>query len=388
MPKKYFVFLVLAILIFANLPKAVFAQSATLYFSPASGTFTQGESFWVDIMVNTKGEKVNAVAAYLDYAQDKLEALGVNTAGSVMTFWAEKIATAGEIKISGGLPTPGFSGIQKIASIGFKVKASSGSVNLKFRSDSAVMTDIGNKNILSLVASGLGTYSFGAPSGSATPAPGPQALVISNLKADQITRNSAVISWQTNQDSDSVLDYGITTDYLLSNSSSTLVKNHSLAVSGLLPGSLYYFKVKSQTASGARAETQDSTFTTLGYLTEIQILDPKTKEPLPGLAVTTGGVNPQTQTTNNEGKVFFENLSEGRQNIVVEGEKNSFTYQIKVAGKSEPQNFEIIFDKQPISISLLTAIAFSVVFLALAIFLLITLLKPKGRQEIGNNSQL
>jgi hypothetical protein len=386
MPKKYFVFLILAVSIFINLPKAVSAQSAVLYFSPSDGTFAQGESFWVDIMVNTKGEKVNAVAAYLSYAQDKLEALGVNTAGSIMTIWAEKSVADGKIRISGGLPTPGFSGIQKIASIGFKIKSASGSINLKFSSDSAVLTDVGNKNILSLTASGWGTYTFAAP--SAKTAPESQLLTISNLKVTGMTRNSAIVSWQTDQDSDSVIDYGATTDYLLSTSSSNLVKYHSLTVSGLLPGSLYYFKAKSQTASSMRAETQDSTLTTLGYQTEIQILDPEAKEPLSGVEVTAGSADPQTKITDEKGNVLFENLSEGRQKIMMKYKDNSYTYQIKVTGETETQNFKIVFDKQLISISLATGIVFGGVFLILAILILVKLLKSRGYREGENSGQI
>ncbi len=146
MSKKYFVF----IFIFAGsiclMPfLALQAQAATLYFSPASGSFEQGSSFWLAIMVNTGGESVNAIGAYLSYPEDKLEPLGVGTTGSVMTLWAEKNMSAGKIDISGGLPTPGFSGVNKVATIGFKVKASSGSVTLQFNENSAVITDVGEE---------------------------------------------------------------------------------------------------------------------------------------------------------------------------------------------------------------------------------------------------
>lgn len=136
------------------------AQTAILYFSPSSGSFAQGESFWTSIMVNTGGETVNAIGAYLSYPQDKLEPLGVSTEGSIMTIWAEKNATAGKIEISGGLPTPGFYGVRKVADIGFRVKASSGSINLKFNENSVILTDVGNKNIVDLSASGEGKYAI------------------------------------------------------------------------------------------------------------------------------------------------------------------------------------------------------------------------------------
>ncbi len=82
MPKKYFIILLISLsLILVSAPKITQAQTATLYFSPSSGTFSQGESFWLTIMVDTKGVAVNAVAAYFSYPEDKLEALGVSTAG-------------------------------------------------------------------------------------------------------------------------------------------------------------------------------------------------------------------------------------------------------------------------------------------------------------------
>src|SRR3989338_911667 len=180
MLKKYFFFkyfffgaALLTIFVFADLTQVANAQSAILYFSPANASFQQGESFWLNIMVDAKGKNVNAIAAYFAYPEDKLESLGVNTAGSVMSIWSEKNAGSGKVAISGGLPTPGFSGIQKVASVGFKTKVSSGSVSLKFGSDSAVVTDADNKDILSLTLSGAGNYSFKTKSLVPTPTPPP-----------------------------------------------------------------------------------------------------------------------------------------------------------------------------------------------------------------------
>lgn len=159
MLKKYSVSIFIFISLVCLMPFSAFqAQAATLYFSPASGSYAQGESFWLAIMVNTGSEACNAIGVYLSYPEDKLEPLGISTTGSVMTLWAEKNMSAGKIEISGGLPTPGFSGIKKVAAIGFKVKASSGNVTLQFNENSAVITDVGNKNVLSPANSGEGNY--------------------------------------------------------------------------------------------------------------------------------------------------------------------------------------------------------------------------------------
>ena len=111
-------------------------------------------------MVDTDGEYVNAVGAYFTYPEDILEAVAVNTAGSPMTLVAEEEAEGGSVRISGGEATPGFFGIHQIASIDFKVKATSGSVTVSFDTDSAVLRDSDNQNILNLGSSGKGVYTL------------------------------------------------------------------------------------------------------------------------------------------------------------------------------------------------------------------------------------
>lgn len=137
-----------------------FAQGAALSFSPAAANVSLGSTFWVTVMVDTQGQNVNAVAAYFTYPQDKLDVVEVNTADSVMTLVAEKNAGNGKVEISGGRPTPGFAGVQKIAAVLFRAKAASGTAELVFTSGSAILTDTTNTNILNLSASGKGTYSM------------------------------------------------------------------------------------------------------------------------------------------------------------------------------------------------------------------------------------
>lgn len=147
------------------------AQSGIIYFSPAGGAFTQGQIFWLTIMADTKGTAVNAVAVYFTYPQDQLEPVGISTDGSVLTIWADKNIGSGSVVIIGGLPTPGFSGVQKIAAVGFRPKVSSGSASLILGNDSVMLTDVGNQNILNLSGSGSGNYSFKAQPAAAPAAP-------------------------------------------------------------------------------------------------------------------------------------------------------------------------------------------------------------------------
>jgi hypothetical protein len=74
-------------------------------------------------------------------------------------------------------------------------------------------------------------------------------IVISNVQISNIYQSGATITWETNKATDSMVKYGITSQY----SSSTVldpikVKLHTVQLSGLNPSTLYHFKPKSGTA--------------------------------------------------------------------------------------------------------------------------------------------
>ena len=87
---------------------------------------------------------------------------------------------------------------------------------------------------------------------------------LSLINATGITQTSATVSWTTNELSTSQVDYGLTTSYGVSTPlDATLVLAHSVALSGLTPGSLYHVRVRSSDAVGNPAVSADVTFTTL-----------------------------------------------------------------------------------------------------------------------------
>jgi hypothetical protein len=374
----FFVFLlVLAVLSFFQIAQA---QDGILYFSPSKGTFEEGESFWLTIMVDTKGEAVNAVAAYLSYPEDRLEPIGVNTAGSAMTIWAEKGAEGGKVEIAGGKPTPGFSGIKKIASVGFKAKAASGSVNLKFSEDSAVLTDAENKNILNLTSSGQGNYSFKPKSAKALL---PSRLVISEIETKEINQTSAVISWQTDEAADSVVEYGLTSDYGLVISDDKLTEEHSLILFGLNPGTPYHFKIKSQAGSGKVSESEDLTFSTLGYQLEIKILSARDSQPFVGAEVIfpipEGEIS---KITDREGRVVFDNLPSGKTWLSIKYKNTSFSYPLEVLSQEETQKAEIKLKVPEFRETLFTVItlAFIMIIIGALGIVIFKLLKRRSKK--------
>ncbi len=90
------------------------------------------------------------------------------------------------------------------------------------------------------------------------------APVISAVQSSSITQTTASISWTTNEASNSRVEYGSSISY---GSFTTLdpanVTSHSQPLSGLVPNTLYHYRVLSRDAAGNLATSGDFTFTTL-----------------------------------------------------------------------------------------------------------------------------
>ncbi len=101
-------------------------------------------------------------------------------------------------------------------------------------------------------------------SGGTTTTPDTTAPVLSAITVGSITSSSAVISWTTNENATSKVNYGTTTAYgseaALGN---TLSLTHSVSLSGLASSTLYHFRVTSKDSSLNTATSSDMTFTTL-----------------------------------------------------------------------------------------------------------------------------
>jgi len=95
---------------------------------------------------------------------------------------------------------------------------------------------------------------------TATPAAPP---VVTNITASSITTTSAVVTWTTNVAADSQVEYGLSTAYGSQTTVDTnLSTSHSQALSGLLSGTIYNFRVKSRESSGSLTTSANFSFTT------------------------------------------------------------------------------------------------------------------------------
>jgi len=79
------------------------------------------------------------------------------------------------------------------------------------------------------------------------------AAILPTITAVTVTttaNGTATINWTTDAPSDSRVDYGTTVDNLnLNQSNGTLVNNHSVSLTGLTPGTTYYYRVTSSDGS-------------------------------------------------------------------------------------------------------------------------------------------
>lgn len=85
---------------------------------------------------------------------------------------------------------------------------------------------------------------------------------LANLTVSALTSQGVTISWNTDQLSDSLVEYGTTTAYGSSVSDSAVTTTHSVTLMNLSPGTTYHFRATSKNSEGRSASSSDNTFTT------------------------------------------------------------------------------------------------------------------------------
>ena len=144
-------------------------EAATLSVSPATGVYTVGSPFTVNILLNTQGKAVNAAEGLLKFNPNELKVQSISQSGSVFNLWAVEPAysnSAGTITFGGGSPR-GYTGSNgSIISVRF-LPQGAGTAKVSFTSGSALAADGSGTNVLTSMGSG----SFTISAQSATPEP-------------------------------------------------------------------------------------------------------------------------------------------------------------------------------------------------------------------------
>lgn len=118
------------------------ASAAQLSFSPASGTFPNGQELTVKVTLDPKGKSVNAADGTISFDASALSVARITKDGSVFSLWTAEPQfsnSAGTISFSGGTPTA-FSNSGTVISIVFTPKKE-GSAALSFTKGAVLAAD-------------------------------------------------------------------------------------------------------------------------------------------------------------------------------------------------------------------------------------------------------
>jgi hypothetical protein len=153
---------------------------------------------------------------------------------------------------------------------------------------------------------------------------------IVSVSSGSVTNTGATISWTTDKDATSLVEYGLDTTYgSHSDLGSSLTTNHSVSIAGLSSGKTYHYRVKSVDEAGNITFSEDYTFTTSGSSYGVQA--PHVAHTPEGVAVTpvvdVNGVDSQVVfEINEENSDTVEDVVIERDGeVIYEGTSQTFT---------------------------------------------------------------
>lgn len=208
-------------------------------FAPQAGTFVEGSTFQVPILINTKGTSINGIDLKIGFDADRLSIVQPSNGKSIIGVWVEPPAydnARGTASFVGVIPNGITTSSGLIGTITFIAK-SPGRAVVNFKSNSAI-----------LVNDGLGsdaTTNFGRAEYDVIPKP-PEGVVIYSVthpsESTWYNNNNPFFTWDK--------EPGVTGfSYVLDNKPSTIPENRVLttetskAYESLNDG-LYYFHIK------------------------------------------------------------------------------------------------------------------------------------------------
>ena len=100
--KNTIIFLIVGFTLFPAI-----TSGAVLYLEPDKGEYQSGDTFVVEIKIDTENQCINAVGVDLSFSQNILRAIDFSQGESIITLWTETPQInqeTGEISFSGGIP--------------------------------------------------------------------------------------------------------------------------------------------------------------------------------------------------------------------------------------------------------------------------------------------
>ncbi|MFA5051929.1 MAG: cohesin domain-containing protein [Patescibacteria group bacterium] len=137
---KFFRYIPLCALIAVGITCGIHtARAAVISAYPDHRTIAEGETFTVDIRLNSEQQVVNAVTAVITYPKDLLDVVGVSRGGSFLTLWPVEPTIDSEdstIMLTAGIPNGSYVVDGKIITITFMTK-DVGGVEIGFNESSS-----------------------------------------------------------------------------------------------------------------------------------------------------------------------------------------------------------------------------------------------------------
>jgi len=121
------------------------------------------------------------------------------------------------------------------------------------------MSAVYKKGMMPLLMVGLFLYATHASQAADTDAP-----EISDVVINEITESSAIVTWTTDEEGDSIVNYGLKEDYGIVRVPVADKTSHSVTLEGLEPGRRYHFRVVSSDEEGNQGISADYQLTTKG----------------------------------------------------------------------------------------------------------------------------
>lgn len=361
----------LALLSTFGLALPAYAASGSIYAVANKSSVVNGSSVVVAIYMNGGGNNVNAVQANVSYSADKLQYVGVNYSGSAFDIAAANSGGGGNVSIARG-KIGTVTGVGLVATITFKAVAV-GSASVDIAGGSALAADGGEVAAstsgvrLNVVAPSAAAPSVGASATSTAPAtPSPKDTtppVITDIAATKLTPSSATISWTTNEASDTVVEYGLDTNYGLSTSVATQTTKHEAALNSsfLVPLTSLHYRVKSTDAAGNAQTSPDQTLGVPGIPVSV-IIRGADGRPQVGASVT---LDNQTKTTNDKGAATFE-TGVGNKQILTSYAGVTIRKSITVTNSAKPlPPFELSLAARPADRWMLVSAGLAILVFAL-----------------------
>lgn len=205
---------------------------------------------------------------------------GVSIGASAITFTAPTDAAAGEVTVNDWVTirigTNAAGGVNKITNPS-SVQTAQNILSGTFGDFADTVVAIVDNDLVSVSATVAQTAEVPSP-----PVPQPGDLIAPTIFSAQvinITQHAATVIWTTDENSDSKVEYGITTSYASGTvSDSAYSKSHSLILPGLTSSTTYHLKITSRDEAYNTITSGDYTFTTLSYdnppeISNIQVVD-------------------------------------------------------------------------------------------------------------------